>query len=64
MMRVFLAFFAFGLFMAWREWLDRRAYNRRMFTSMQKGPVYVWPVLIFSMLGAVAAFAIRFIQNP
>lgn len=63
-MKVFLAFLAFGLYAAWRSWLERRSYNRRMFTSMQRGPDYLWPFFIFFMLGAVASFAIQFIRIP
>lgn len=55
MIKVFAVFFAVGCVAAYRGHLALRAYNRRMWPSMQRGPIYLWNLLVFALLGAVAA---------
>ena len=65
MIKVFLLFLCLGLVSAWRSKVALRAYNRRMFPSMQeKRPTFLWPALLFIVFGAAVAFAARHLSQP
>lgn len=55
MIKIFAAFFLIGLLTTWRSRIALRAYNRRMWPSMQRGPIYLWNLIVFSLIGAFAA---------
>ncbi len=64
-MIVFLLFLCLGLCAAWRGKVALRAYNRRMFPSMQdKRRTYLWPAILICVLGAAVAFAARHLTTP
>lgn len=62
MIKVFLVFFAVGLLASLKSRESLRAYNRRMFPSMQRRPAHLWPLLWFTVLGLASAAATRYLD--
>lgn len=65
-MVVIIAFsIGLGCVAAWRSRTAQRAYNRRMFPSMQdKRPSHLLPFILFTVLGAAVAGAAHFLNRP
>ena len=65
MVAILIVSLSSGCFAAWRSHAARRAYNRRMFPSMQdRRPVHLLPFFLFTLLGVAVAGAIRFLNHP
>lgn len=57
--------FGLGCVAAWRSYAAQRAYNRRMFPSMQdKRPAHLLPLVLFTVLGVAIAGAAHFLTHP
>jgi hypothetical protein len=62
MIKLVLFFLFVGALASWRSKTAIRAYNRRMFPSMQeKTPTYLRPFILFTLLGLALAAVVRFI---